>query len=92
MEVVGHVGKKGAPWLQLANEFECLFQRSVAGVGPFAQRIDNDNVKVLEQREAAFRDAAHIGKVSGIAKAEARDLNPSVGERDAVEDRSLHLD
>ncbi len=84
--------KKARRGCMLANEFECLFQRSVAGVGPFAQRIENDDVKVLEQRQAAFRDVVHIGQVSGVAKAEARDFNPAVGERNAVEDRSLDLD
>ena len=81
-QIVRHVGKKRASWLQTLREGERLFQGGVAGMGRPPQRIEDDDVKVMKQRELLARYIAHIGEVSSIAKTEARDLNFSVGERD----------
>src|ERR1700752_4179932 len=57
-KIVGHVGKKRTSWLHAAHEGERLFERSVAGMRRLAQGVKNDDIQVLEQGEAAFRDIA----------------------------------
>ena len=83
--------KKRAPWLHAGHESNRLVQGRVAGVRRLAQSIENNHIKVSKQRQAALRDVVHIRQVSGVAKAEARDFKPAVGERNALENRALDL-
>jgi hypothetical protein len=88
---MGHVSKKRPPWPHAPYERNSLFERGVAGVRSPAQGIENDHVKVLEQSQTALWNIVHIRQVRSIAKAETRDFNLAVGERNTLKHRTLDL-
>ena len=64
----------------------------VAGVGLAAQRVEDEDVEVFEQRKALGGDVAHVGEVGGGAEAVAGDGVAAVGDGDAQEVRAEEVD
>jgi len=57
----------------------------MAGVRVMPQRVDDQHVEVLQQRQAYFWNVAHVGEIGGGAEAIAGDLQPSMGHRNPLE-------
>ena len=92
VEVVAHVGEEGAARLELFDEGDGFFEVRVAGVRLAAQRVEDEDVEVLEQRNALVGDVAHVGEVGGGAEAVAGDLLAAVGDGDAPEAGAEEID
>ena len=92
VEVVAHVGEEGAAGFELVDEVDGFVEVGVAGVGVAAEGVEDEDVEVLEERDAVFGDVAHVGEVGGGAEAVAGDLLAAVGEGDALEGGSEEVD
>ena len=92
VEVVADVGEEGAPGLELLDEGDGVFEVGVAGVGLAAEGVEDEDVEILEEREAFGGDVAHVGEVGGGAEAVAGDGLPAVGDGDALEAGAEELD
>ncbi len=68
-DLVRHVGEPGASRSDFFDPGDGLLDVSVAGVGPEAQGVDDDELDALEKRKAGVRDGAHVGEVGGVADA-----------------------
>ena len=69
-----------------------IFRGGVAGVGLAAEGVEDEDVEVLEEREALFGDVAHVGEVGGGAEAVAGDGLAAVGDGDALEAGAEEVD
>ena len=85
VEVVGHVGEVGSPGLDAFDEGDGFSEVGVAGVRLAAEGVKDEDVEVLEEREAFGGDVAEVGEVGCGAEAVAGDLVVAVGDRDAEE-------
>ena len=74
VEVVAHVGEEGAAGLELFDEGDGLVEVGVAEVGLAAEGVEDEDVEVLEERDALGGDVAHVGEVGGGAEAVAGDV------------------
>ncbi len=92
VEVVAHVGEEGAAGLELLDEGDGFFEVGVAGVGLAAEGVEDEDVEILEERDADVGDVAHVGEVGGGAEAVAGDLLAAVGDGDALEAGAEELD
>ena len=88
IEIVAHVGEEGALGLEELDEGGGLGYVGVAAVGFVAESIEDENVEVLEEREALGGDVGHVGEVGGGAEAVAGDGLAAVGDGDALELRA----
>ena len=64
----------------------------MAGVRVAAKGVEDEDVEVLEERDAVVGDVAHVGEVGGAAEAVAGDLLAAVSDGDAVEAGAEELD
>ena len=64
----------------------------VAGVRLAAEGVEDEDVEVLEEREALGGDVAHVGEVGGGAEAVAGDVVAAVGDGDALEAGAEEVD
>ena len=55
VEVVADVGEEGAARLEALDEGDGAIEVGVAGVGLAAEGVEDEDVEVLEEREAALR-------------------------------------
>ena len=85
VEVVAHVGEEGTTGLELFDVGDGFFEMRVAEVRVAAECVEDEDVEVLEEREAIVGDVAHVGEIGGGAKAVAGDLLAAVGDGDAAE-------
>ena len=86
VEVVAHVGEEGAAGLEKLDERGWSFRgwSGWDGVLLAAEGIKDEEVEVLEEREALFGDLAHVGEVGGGAEAVAGDALLAVLDGDAA--------
>ena len=83
VEVVADVGEEGAFGVELVDKLDGFGEVGVAGVGLVAEGVEDEDVEVLEEREAFGGDVAHVGEVGGGAEAVAGDGVAAVGDGDA---------
>ena len=57
----------------------------MAGVGLVTEGVEDEDVEVLEERDALGRDIGHVGEVGGGAEAVAGDGVAAVGDGDVLE-------
>ena len=58
VQIVAHVGEEGALRFKLLDEADGFFEVRVAGVRVVTERVEDEDVEVLQQREADGRDVA----------------------------------
>ncbi len=85
VEVVGHVGEEGSAGLQEFDDLDGFGEVGVAGVRGVAERVEDQEVEVLEERDGGWREVAHVGEVGGRAEAIAGDGFAAVSDGDALE-------
>src|SRR5438477_474839 len=71
---MGHVSEVSALWRQLFGYLDGLVKTVVRDVGPRAQRIQNQNVEVLQKRPAIGWNAVRIRAVGDVAEAETEHI------------------
>lgn len=92
VEVVRDVGEPGVARLKAFDPMQSLIDIGVAGMRPFAQRVDDEDAEVLQQRQAGVGDDVHVGEISSVPEAEACHLLLAVDERHALESGSVNGD
>ena len=55
VEVVAHVGEEGAAGFEFFDEVDGSVEVGVAGVGLAAERVEDEDVEVLQERDAGLR-------------------------------------
>ena len=84
--------KKARLGFELFDEGDGFFEVGVAGVRVAAEGVEDEDVEILEERDADFGDVAHVGEVGGGAEAVAGDLLAAVGDGDALEAGAEEVD
>jgi len=85
VEIVAHVGEEGSAGLELFDEADGFFEMGVAEVRIATQGVEDEDVEVLQERDAFFGDVVHVCEVSSGAEAIAGDLLTAVCDGDAAE-------
>ena len=84
VEVVGHVGEEGATGRELVDQGDRFFQVGVAGVGLAAERVEDEDVEMLEERDGLGRKVGEVSEIGGGAEAVAGDGLAAVGDGDTL--------
>jgi hypothetical protein len=86
VELVRHVGEEGAAGFQLLDEGDGFGQVGVTGMRLGTERVEDEDVEILEVGEGLGRDVGHVGEVGGAAEAVAGDDFAAMNDGDALED------
>ena len=71
-QVVAHVGEEGAPRGDAPRRLDRFRQREVGRVRTLPQRVEDDDLQVVQQGPAIVGDAAAVGQVGKGAEAETQ--------------------
>ncbi len=85
VELVGHVGEEGAFGVEPLGDVDGFGEVGVAGVGVVAERVEDEDVEVLEEGDGVRGEVGEVGEVGGGAEAVAGDGLAAVGDGDALE-------
>ena len=58
VEIVAHMSEEGASWLEHFDKADGFFEMRVTGVGSTTERVEDEDVEVLEQGDALVGQVA----------------------------------
>ncbi len=92
VEVVAHVGEEGSARLELLDQPDGVLEMGVGWVRLATQSVQDEQIEILEERDALFGDGAGVGKVGGGSEAEGADVLAAVQDGDATEAGAEEID
>ncbi len=90
--LVGDVRHVGTVRCQPLDHLQRLLQRHVRRVVELAQRRQDEDVEVLEQRHGLVRDGLDVGEIGDVADAVAEDRQPAVDYRYRLDAHAVDVD
>lgn len=85
LNFVRHVREEGEARPDSLDPTESLLDIGMAGMGLRPESIDDEDVEILEEREARVGNRAHIGEIGGRSEAEAAHREIAVPQRYSLE-------